>query len=109
MKYKTKHYTIDAIQWTGNNEEEVKEFVGANYVKFFYEVIYGDTVRIVGERPKCEDDLDCAYAYVYTTFNGMCKLKPGDYITLNRAGEINAQKRIIFERNFEKLEVNEHF
>ena len=109
MEYKIKPYCIDAIQWTGNNEEEVEKFIGANHVQFVYEVLEGYTVKEVFARPPYEDDLCCAYAYVYTTLNGMCKLKPGDYITLNRAGEINAQKRIIFERYFEKLEENEHF
>ena len=108
MKYKTKPYTIEAIQWTGNNEKEVEEFIGASHVNFIYKVIDGYSVLEVSERPKCEDDLDCAYAYVYTTSNGMCKLKPGDYILLTRWGEIDVRKKFIFERDFEELEENEH-
>lgn len=103
MKYKTKPYCIEAIQWTGNNEKEVEEFIGASQVKFIYKVLEGYSVREVGERPRNEDDLDCAYAYVYTTLDGMCKLRPGDYIIKNLAKEISVKKQIIFERDFEKM------
>ena len=108
MKYKTNPCTIEAIQWKGDNEKEVEEFIGAKNVKFTYKVLDGYSVREVGERPRKEDDLCCAYAYVYTTSNGMCKLKQGDYILLSRYGEIDVRKKFVFERDFEKLEENEH-
>lgn len=52
MKYKNKPFTIDAIQWTGDNEEEIEKFIGANHVQFVYEVLDGYTVKEVKERPR---------------------------------------------------------
>lgn len=103
MKYKTKPYTIEAIQWTGNNEKEVEEFIGAGNVKFTYKILDGYTVREVEERPKNEDDLCCAYASIRTTLEGYKTAKQGDFISKNLAGEINVHKQIMFERDFEKM------
>lgn len=99
MKYKTKPYCIEAIQWTGNNENEVEGFIGANHVKFIYKVLDGYTE----ERPKNEDDLCCAYASIRTTLEGYKTAKQGDFISKNLAGGINVHKQIMFERDFEKM------
>lgn len=103
MKYKTKPYTIDAIQWTGNNEEEVKEFVGWNNVKFSYKVLDGYSVKEVEERPKNEDDLCCAYASIKTTFDGYKNARQGDFIIKIASGEISVCKQIVFESHFERM------
>lgn len=38
--YQSKDYTIEAIQWLGDNVEEIKEFVGENYVDITYYYCY---------------------------------------------------------------------
>lgn len=36
MKYKTKVKYFDAIQWTGDNEEELSKFAGKDFCPEFY-------------------------------------------------------------------------
>ena len=103
MKYKNKPITFEAIQWTGNNEKEVEEFIGEGNVKFTYKILDGYIVREVDERPKNEDDLCCVYASIRTTLEGYKTAKQGDFISKNLAEEINVHKQIIFGRDFERI------
>lgn len=109
MKYKNKPFTIDAIQWTGNNEEEVEEFVGWYNVSFAYKIFEGYSVRIIGERPECEKDIVTAYAIIRGVYGGIKTATAGDFIARDMRGEIVLYNQKVFESRFEKLEVNEHF
>lgn len=104
MKYRNKLLTIEAIQWTGNNEKEVKAFVGVDNVRFAYKILDGYNVREVDERPKYEEDLCCAYANIKTTFDGYKTARQGDFIIRSVSGEIYMYKQIVFESHFERME-----
>ena len=75
--YKKKPVIIQALQWTGNNYEEVDSFVGSNYE------FSGDEVII------------------HTSDKGDMTARPGDYIIKGSRGEFYPCKEDIFENTYE--------
>lgn len=103
MKYKAKTYCIEAIQWTGNNEEEVKKFVSPNNVVFKY-ILLSDYSITEDLRKPDNDDLCCSFAQVELKLGCYRTIKTGDYILKNEHGEIDVCRKVQFERDFEKVE-----
>lgn len=103
MKYRNIPLTVEAIQWTGKNEKEVEEFVGADNVKFTYKILDGYSVREVDERPKHENDLCTSYANIKTTWDGYKTARQGDFIIKSSSGEISVYKQIVFVSHFERM------
>lgn len=79
MKYRVKPAIVEAIQWTGENIEEVKEFCG----EFF----------------SCEFDGICA---VHSPW-GRYFAATGDYIVKNENNEFHAYSADVFDRDFEEF------
>ena len=79
MKYRKKPVTIDAIQWTGKNQEEIKNFVKQD--------MYFSSV---GE------------LYIIT-LEGEMRAPPGDYIIKGVDGEFYPCKPDIFEKTYERV------
>lgn len=77
MKFRKKPVVIDAIQWTGNNRDEVANFVG-------------QTGYNVGS----------AYFYI-STLEGVMSASPYDWIVKGVNGEFYPVKPDIFEKTYE--------
>ena len=83
MRYKKKPIVIEAIQYTGNNIEEIWDAFSAADV-------YGPV----------EDD-PCAYIL---TLEGRMRCNIGDYIIRGVRGELYPCAKDIFEETYEKVE-----
>lgn len=92
MKYRKKPVVIDAIQWTGLNPNEIKEFVGKKLIIVYYAAAYkaGATGIITN--------------LTIHTLEGDMKADAGDYIIKGVKGEFYPCKSDIFEQTYEKVE-----
>ena len=83
MRYRKKPVVVEAIQYTGNNIEEIWDaFTAAD--------VYGPV----------EDD---PHAYILT-LEGRMRCKIGDYIIRGVRGELYPCAKDIFEETYEKVE-----
>lgn len=78
-KYKTKPCEIEAIQWNGNNLEEIKRFTHYN-IDWDYYNLYVDTLE------------------------GRMTASEGDYIIKGLRGEFYPCKPDVFEKKYEVIE-----
>ena len=83
MKYRKKPIVIDAILWNGRNVWEVIEFIDN---ETFYEFSEQDTLSI-------------------DTLEGRMMVNEGDYIIKGVNGEFYPCKPDIFEKTYEKVEL----
>ena len=83
MKYRKKPVVVEAVQWTGNNVEEISVFTDA-FCDWRYE---NDVKRLFIE-----------------TLEGTMKATPGDWIIRGVNGEYYPCKPDIFEKTYEILE-----
>ena len=90
-KYVKKPISIEACQWNGNNEEELRQFVGSD--------IYFDT----NDRVKREGVKNI---YIIT-LEGQMRGHIGDYIIKGIQGELYPCKPDIFEETYEKVEMEQ--
>lgn len=81
MKYRKKPVVIDAIQWTGENWEEIADFITPDY----YGDIHPDQVEIL-----------------INTLEGDHTASKGDWIIKGVKGEFYPCKPDIFEMTYEK-------
>lgn len=89
MKYRKKPVVIEAIQWTGLNLEEVKEFVGESLT---YDII--DDAWKVGEgRPRV--------IMMIKTLEGDLKVSEKDFIIKGINGEFYPCNPAIFKKTYE--------
>jgi len=93
MKYKTKPFTIEAIQWTGDNVDEIRAFVGrtANDEEGF---LLPDDITGVWENAHVWDYLQTVWVPV----------NPNDYIIKGMKGEFYPCDEEVFESKYELLE-----
>ena len=80
MKYKKKPVIIEAIQWTGNNYDEVKAFIGNNANQSGYNNLH------------------------IFTLEGVMTASAGDYIIKGVKGEFYPCKPDIFNETYEPAE-----
>ena len=86
MKYRKKPVVIEAMQFTGRNDEEVAAFTGrAGY-----------------------DPDDKAPSWIIDTLEGRMLANPGDWIIKGVAGEFYPCKPDIFEQTYERVEEDEN-
>lgn len=89
MKFRKKPVVIEAVQWNGDNLDEIKEFVSDNLEEFYEESISvdGDLVKIFShiEIRTLEGDHICTI---------------GDYIIKGVNGEFYPCKPDIFEKTY---------
>ncbi len=82
-KYRKKPIDVDAIQWTGENIDEICLFLGSN--------------NLTIERSPTKNHL-----YFWTS-QGMALAKKGDYIIKEIDGEFYPCKKDIFAKTYEKI------
>lgn len=91
IRYKTKPVEIEAIQWTGLNLEEIKQFAGESLE---YDIL--DTAWEVGKgRPHI-------YLRIHT-LEGIMNASEGDYIIKGLRGEFYPCKPDVFEKKYEVI------
>ena len=77
-KYKKKPIVIEAIQYTSENREEIKEFAGADF-------------------------LDWKANFAIDTLEGQMLISKGDWIIKGIKGEFYPCKPDIFEKTYDKV------
>ena len=92
MKYRKKPVVIEAIQWNGDNLNEIKEFVGES---LDYSII--DTAWEVGKGAP-------HVLMKIHTLEGEHECTKGDYIIKGVQGEFYPCKPDIFEQTYEVVE-----
>lgn len=92
MKYRKKPVVIEAIQWNGNNLEEVMKFIGSEF-EYKEKTSYATNkfVYFVGR-------------LLLHTLEGTMQLSLGDYIIKGIKGEFYPCKPDIFEETYEVVE-----
>jgi hypothetical protein len=88
MKYTKKPVTIDAIQWTGTNKDEIRDFCGESCIF--------NNIRI--NKVKFKE------ALLIGTLEGIMEASIGDYIIKGIKGEFYPCKPDIFELTYTKNE-----
>lgn len=92
-KYRTKPCEIEAIQWTGLNLEEIKEFVGESLIYSIHDTAYEAGVY----PPQVFIEIK--------TLEGIMNASKGDYIIKGLRGEFYPCKPDVFEKKYELVEV----
>ena len=97
-RYRKKPGEIEAIQYTGCNEQEIADFMGVYALELHTRV---DTVlRADGDyRKNCHIYID--------TLEGIIDANYGDYIIKRAKGEFYTCKPDIFDETYETVEVKE--
>lgn len=85
-KYRKKPVVIEAVQWNGENFQQIDEFTG------------GNKVHRVGSWDKSVDN-----SIVIPTLEGDHRALVGDYIIKGVQGEFYPCKPDIFEQTYEKV------
>lgn len=91
MKYRKKPVIIEAVQWTGNNPTEIKEFVGHSALFEYY-----DAAHKAGAGPITTD-------ITIHTLEGDMHVSKGDYVIRGVEGEYYPCKPDIFEKTYEPV------
>lgn len=92
MKYRKKPVVIDAIQWTGLNPREIKDFVGESC-----KIDYSDAAYEAGAGHVKAD-------VTIHTLEGDMSASAGDYIIKGVNGEFYPCKPDIFDKTYEPAE-----
>ena len=87
MKYRKKPIVVEAIQWTGTNHEQIKDFCGSVVVES------GETY---GER-------GAVYYFAISTLEGKMYVSVGDFIIKGIAGEFYACKPEVFKASYDEV------
>lgn len=87
MKYKKKYIVVKAVQWTGDNIDEIFDFCTAAYLD--------------ADNPCNEVELHIR------TLEGDMVANDGDYIIKGMQGEFYPCKPDVFERTYEPMEGGE--
>ena len=93
MRYKTKPVEIEAIQWTGLNLEEIKQFVGESLEYNIWDSAWDWAVGKGGPH---------IYMKIYT-LEGDMNASVGDYIIKGLRGEFYPCKPDVFEKKYEVI------
>lgn len=93
-KYRKKPVIVEAIKWDGDNELEIKNFVGNNLI-----------IDLVREPMLTEKGFIPKWVELYIkTLEGDMKANRGDYIIKGVNGEFYPCKPDIFEKTYEEVE-----
>ena len=86
MKYRKRPVVIDAVEWTGDNEQEIAEMGGDRELTF------------------CDDFLENNPTIEIKTLEGVMTASKGDFIIKGISGELYPCKPDIFEKTYEPVE-----
>jgi hypothetical protein len=95
-KYRKKPVVVEAIQWTGSNLEEIRNFVGSDLIEEYVE--FFDIKRTLNKML-----VDIAI----DTLEGTMRVDYGDYIIEGVKGEFYPCKPDIFLKTYEEVIENE--
>lgn len=85
-RFRKRPVVVEAIQWTGDNEAEIRDFAGGMFAAL--------------DQP-CEDDLD-ATAQVFDSLHSTWVLVfPGDWIIKGLVGEFYPCRDAVFRETYE--------
>ena len=102
-KYKKKPIPIEALQWTGNNTEEVREFTGESLSKNVDD--YVDLIKLKFDMEKYQgispDEMN--EYFVIKTLEGNHLTAIGDYIIKGVRGEFYPCKEDIFLETYDEV------
>ena len=93
-KYIKKPVQVEALQWTGDNKEEVREFISDS---LSYSV--KDYIDMAESGVSHED----GYFFVIKTLEGNMRANVGDYIIKGVRGEFYPCREDIFNETYEKI------
>lgn len=96
MKYRKKQIEVEAIQWTGDNQREMFDFLTYGHYKNDYMRVSGANFYI--DHSKVKGGL------IIRTLEGEHIASIGDYIIKGVAGEFYPCKPDIFEKTYEVVE-----
>lgn len=91
-KYRKKPVVVEAVQWTGSNLEEIRNFVGSDLIEEYVE--FFDIKRTLNKML-----VDIAI----DTLEGTMRVDYGDYIIKGVQGEFYPCKPDIFEQTYEEV------
>ena len=86
-KYRKKPVVIEAVQWTGDNFEEIQKML-----------INADENRVIMPHPNEDED-----SLLIATLEGEMRADKGDYIIKGVKGEFYPCKPDIFEATYERV------
>lgn len=92
MKYRKKPVVIEAVQWTGMNLEEIKEFVGKDLEYGIYDAAWKSGAAL----PKVSMKIH--------TLEGYLNASVGDFIIRGVNGEYYPCKPDVFSKTYEAVE-----
>jgi len=90
--YKKKSPTIRAVQWTGLNLQEIKEFVGENLIVRYYSTWESDAGGVIGDLT------------LRTTYEGDIHINQYDYIVEVEPNDFYPYAPEMFERFYEEVQ-----
>lgn len=96
MRYRKKPVEIEAVQWTGDNQREMFDFLTDGQCKDDYMTAYGENFYI--DHNKVRGGL------IIRTLEGEHIASIGDYIIRGIKGEFYPCKPDIFEKTYEAVE-----
>ena len=99
-KYKKRPISIEALQWTGDNPEEVREFVG-DLLSYDINVDIEMIKEYVNKRGDLNDNATESY-FVIKTLEGNHLTTISDYIIKGVRGEFYPCKEDIFLETYEE-------
>lgn len=99
MKYRKKPVVIEAVQWNGDNEEEIRNFARIAAV-FKYVVSSGKATSLWMRKP--QSGYVEAVILEINTLEGVMQAPLGDYIIRGVNGEYYPCKPDIFEKTYER-------
>ena len=102
-EYRKKPIVVSAVEWSGDNIEEIAGFCGENNIKV--EDIYGN---VVGSFCRSHRPGDSWNLYI-KTLEGDMFASVGDYIIEGINGEFYPCKPDIFKNTYEEFRVNDPF
>ena len=95
-KYRKKPVVVEAIQWTGSNLEEIRNFVGSDLIEEYVE--FFDIKRTLNKM---------LVGIAIDTLEGTMRVDYGDYIIEGVKGEFYPCKPDIFLKTYEEVIENE--
>jgi hypothetical protein len=105
--YRKKPIEVEAVQWTGENTDEVKDFVGMTEFDKPGFVTYADLLELFPDIPgagmspeKPEGSPD---AYVYDKLHSNVGVKVGDWIIKGVQGEFYPCKPDVFIETYDSI------
>ena len=98
MKYRKKPVVVEAVQWTGENEDEIKKFCGLA-AQFTYMPTEGEAYIVTKQKPKGKH----VTALSIWTLEGTMEASDGDFIIRGVEGEFYPCKPDIFRKTYEEV------